>query len=614
MPGNEIIMKKPWSVTTTLRNPDRLKNFLVVLKEIENLDWDFENQKKYQILLIQNRVYGFGRQQFYNGLAQDVIDLVDDLTKHISFEIAEEIFYAKNYKDPAMRGRQSINPLKKLGLVVIEDGRVKITNLGHLFLKEDFDLEEIFFRSFLKWQIPNPGSRDYPTNGLYDIKPFVGTLHLINAVNKKEHARGNETKGISKEEFSLFVPTLVHYQDINTHAEKIITLRSELSGKAKREQIRIMSNRKKQFASDFLETNNQDEINKLLKNLKDYGDNAIRYFRFTKCIYIRGGGFYIDLEPRRSIEIDSLIAYDNAQSISFGSREEYFAYISNISEPRLPWESTEKYIAIIEMLVKGIQEYEFDLQQENIKIKDLQKMSDHALQNYIKELRGYRKELQDIKMYRESQKITKIESYIKNLKDIFSFDDRPILLEKLSTLGLQALNDAVKIQGNYLVGDDNEPISTAPGNTPDIECFYKGFNAICEVTMLHSRTQWYHEGQPVMRHLRDFEQKHSDKSCYCLFIAPTLHRDTINTFWTAIKYEYEGRRQKIIPLSINQFVSILNVLLKMRAADNFLSHMEIARLYDEILDSSTVFSNSNDWIKNIPRVISAWKVSLISQA
>ena len=197
-------MKKPWSITTTLRNPERLRNFLIILKQLENSEWSFENQKKYQILLIQNRVYGYGSRQFYNGLSQNQIDLVDDSSQDISFEQAEEIFNAKNYEDPAMRGRQSINPLKKIGLVSIEYGKVKITELGKLFLKDDFDFGEIFFRSFLKWQLPNPDSRDYPYNGDYDIKPFIGTLHLINAVNQKEIARGNKTKGISKKEFSLF--------------------------------------------------------------------------------------------------------------------------------------------------------------------------------------------------------------------------------------------------------------------------------------------------------------------------------------------------------------------------------------------------------------------------
>jgi hypothetical protein len=134
---------------------------------------------------------------------------------------------------------------------------------------------------------------------------------------------------------------------------------------------------------------------------------------------------------------------------------------------------------------------------------------------------------------------------------------------------LHALNDALKIQPNYPVGDDNEPTFTAPAGMPDIECFYNKFNAICEVTMLTSRDQWYNEGQPVMRHLRDFEKKNENKDSYCLFIAPALHRDTLNTFWFSVKYEYEGRAQKIIPLTIENFINLIKVLINLKEQNKF---------------------------------------------
>ncbi|RZD17727.1 MAG: site-specific DNA-methyltransferase [Candidatus Acididesulfobacter diazotrophicus] len=85
---------------------------------------DFRKSNKISNFLIKERFYGYGSNQFYNVLSQEQIDLIDDLTKEISFEKAEEIFNAKNYEDPSMRGRQSINPLKKIGLVLIKDGKV----------------------------------------------------------------------------------------------------------------------------------------------------------------------------------------------------------------------------------------------------------------------------------------------------------------------------------------------------------------------------------------------------------------------------------------------------------------------------------------------------------
>lgn len=604
-------MKKPWSITTTLRNPERLRNFLVVLQEIENFEWNLENQKKYQILLIKNRVYGYGSRQFYNGLSEDQISLIDDQSKEISFEEAEAIFNAKNYEDPSMRGRQSLNPLKKFGFVSIKGGKIFITDLGRLFLKEDFDLGEIFLRSFLKWQIPNLDNDDYSQDGGYDIKPFIGALHLIDAVNKKEIARGKEPKGISKKEFSLFVPTLVNYKDIDGYAKKIIELRDKISGKNRNEQKVIFDAYEKNFASKFFGTKEPSAVSGLLKNLRDYGDNAIRYFRLTRYIFIRGGGYYIDLESRRSVEIKSLLDFDNAQSRTFATKAEYLDYISDISQPQLPWETKEKYVEIVKNLVQDIEHYESNLQKSGVVIRDYQNFQETELKLYIEELRTLRRTLQEEENHKKSQGTEQIESYIKDLENIFEFEDRPILLEKLSSLGLHALNDAIKIQPNYPVGDDNEPTFTAPANTPDIECFYGNFNAICEVTMLTGRDQWYNEGQPVMRHLRDFENKYNDKKTYCLFIAPKIHRDTINTFWTAIKYEYEGKIQKIVPLSITDFVSVLKTLVKIKSEDKFLKHDEISRLYEEIIDSSKSFTDSGEWLKNIPSAISSWQASLV---
>jgi len=603
-------MKKPWSITTTLRNPERLREFLLVLREIEGVEWNLENQKKYQILLIQNRVYGYGSAQFYGGLSRKQVELIDDASKPISYEEAEEIFNAKGYEDPAMRGRQSINPLKKLGLVAIKDGKVFITSLGELLTKEDFDFGEMFFRSFLKWQIPNLDNRDYSDNGDYDIKPFIGVLHLINAVNQKEIDRGEKAKGISKKEFSVFAPTLVHFQDVDRYANKIIELRDQMNGKKKQEQKTIFDNFKNRFASEFWDTNEPKEISKLLSNLKDYGDNAIRYFRMTRYFYIRGGGFYVDLEPRRSVEIENLLASDNAKAIVFDSKENYLEYISDITEPKLPWETKEKYIQIIEKLLEEITHYEEALGIPAMGMAEYQSFSDEELKNYINVLRGKRRSLQDKENHDKSQTLEKVEEYINDLENIFDKEDRPILLEKLASLGLNALNDALKIKPNYPVGDDNEPTFTAPAGVPDIECYYEKFNAICEVTMLTGRDQWYNEGQPVMRHLRDFENNNNEKDSYCLFIAPRLHRDTVNTFWTSIKYEYEGKPQKIVPLSIQNFVKILKVLVQLKQKGQFLNHSELFRLYDEILSASQDHSAPDGWIQNIPEVINSWQVTL----
>ena len=70
-------MKKPWSISTTVRNPERIREFLRVLKKLEGKVWNRENQKKFQVFLIQARAYGYGSQQFYNSLPKEDRDLIE---------------------------------------------------------------------------------------------------------------------------------------------------------------------------------------------------------------------------------------------------------------------------------------------------------------------------------------------------------------------------------------------------------------------------------------------------------------------------------------------------------------------------------------------------------
>jgi hypothetical protein len=211
------------------------------------------------------------------------------------------------------------------------------------------------------------------------------------------------------------------------------------------------------------------------------------------------------------------------------------------------------------------------------------------------------------------QLLENIEQCIKDLQNIFKLTDKkPVELERIITFGLHILNDAIGIRPNYPVGDDNQPTFTAPANKPDIECFYQSFNSICEVTLLSNRSQWFNEGQPVMRHFRDFETAHNEKQSYCLFVAPKIHRDTANTFWVSVKYEYEGQKQKIIPVTIQQFIEILTFLLQAKKQNNayFLSHQKIQELFDSIIHATEAVSKSDDWLSTIPTLINKWGKSI----
>lgn len=191
-------MRLPWSISTTVRNPERLRDFLRVLKQLEGSDFKSENQIQYQVLLIKERLYRPTK------IPSSHRSLIDDFTKEISYEIAKNIFDFQRYEDPPMRGRQSVNPLNKLGFSIAKDtaGAIEITDLGNLFLSPDSDIGYIFFKSLLKLQFPNPWSDDFTEKRGFNIRPFIGVLHLVKKIKK-----------LSRDEFSLFCPTLIHFKD-----------------------------------------------------------------------------------------------------------------------------------------------------------------------------------------------------------------------------------------------------------------------------------------------------------------------------------------------------------------------------------------------------------------
>lgn len=606
-------MLKAWSITTTVRNPERLRDFLVALQPLENQEWNNANQENYQKLLIKNRLYGFGNQQFYNGLPKDIIDLVNNVDNEIDDSTVDRIITIKNYRDFAMRGRQSINPLTKFGFAFIDNRIVKITDLGKKLIASDKDAGDVFLKSFIKWQIPNQANDDFADNGDYDVVPFVATLRLISKVNELEANRGNNSVGLSKREFSFFVPSLVKYKDIDDYANKIIKLRDLQKGKTKQERKEIRDNFRQNFAIKFLGTRMQADIDKFLSNLHDYGDNAIRYFRLTKFIRIRGNGFYVDLEPNRHIEIEALFESEFYRAKNFADRDVYLNYMSDDNLPVFPWQTKEKLSKIANEVYAEVINLQNTLGLQQDTSKDIVAMSENDLINYIDELRAERKDLQDKDNHRKSQPIDAISEYIDGLEKIYTAENRALLLEHLSTMGLHALNDAQEIRPNYPVGDDNEPTSTAPGGMADIECYYNDFNMICEVTMLNGRDQWFNEGQPVMRHLRDFENNNTNS--YCIFIAPSIHIDTASTFFDAITVGYRGRgdkyKQKITPITISQFVEILKTLRTMKENGKQFLHRYLKELLEKITESANQINNSDDWVANTQNIITTWNAELL---
>lgn len=583
-------MKQLWSCSTTMRNPERAFQFLSTIAEMENREWTKEAQEELQSRLIKNRYYTPTKIDI---LPKELQTAFNDLNHKLTLEEAKVIFYSQNYEDAPMRGRTSFDPIEKMGLVTLIDNKIFITDMGQRFLDGEIEIGDVMLSYLLKFQYPNPlmkGFKDYNTN------PFINTLRLIRYVNEKCRKQNLKEKGISKLEFGIFALSIVDYSEVESISEKLLIFRKQY------ETLKTDKERNtytKQYISEYLEGFNNPQ-----KNIHEYTDNIIRCLRLTKYIYIRGGGYYIDLEPRRMYEINAILN-DLTGEAKYYSIEAYQAFIGDYYGYTLPFEKVGELTKIAADIQKEINELQKSLHKPVSTIEFADNIK--ALKMQIKNLRAERLALQNETLkfvYEDTSKIKEAEDALKNIARLGMKPS--VALEKWVNVALNIIDDAKLIKPNSPLGDDNEPTFTAPSKVPDIECFYEAFSSICEVTMLTGRDQWYNEGQPVMRHLREFEKTYAEYPCYCLFVAPRLHNDTINTFWIAVKYEYEGVKQKIIPITITELIQILEIFKMAKSKNIKIPHLKMLEFYNNCTDIVNI-SNSTEWRSHIIQQITVLK-------
>ena len=624
-------MPGTWSISTTLRNPERIVEFLKVLSRFEGQQFNESVHSAFFKELIKTKNYQpTGISNFYKQKFEEPEELTDEeLT-----DLLSQVFYKnKSFNDNqemayALRGRTAVSNITKMGLAIAKEsmGAVKITDLGKRLLNEEIDLTNVFFRYFLKWQLPNPVDKGYKE---FNIIPFIAAMHVIEKVNRTWEEMGNKPVGVSKEEFSLFITTLIDYADIDQRAEDIITFRQEKKELDRNAAHEYVERRFKETAMEVfgLTPDEEKKIATKVNNLHDYGDSAIRYFRQTKLLYYRGNGRYVDLSPTRKVEIHRLLDNFTGKALKFRSADDYLTYMSDINQPELPWENMADLQLVYENLLNQAKQLQEEIKQQ---FKDqalhefaLTTNELHSVNQYhmeIAKLRDIIKTLNNDLFILKERNLQNLDLYIDKLTELanrkrsISGQD-PLNLEYYVTLSLMALDDAREISPNYAVGDDNLPLFTAPGNYPDIECFYASFNMICEVTLLRGRDQWYNEGQPVMRHLREFEERADNKTDenYCLFIAPNIHRDTLNTFWMSVKLGYEGKVQKIVPLTIHQYIHVLKQVKKLNENGIRINHQNMQDLLSTIFNQhETAGLDSTAWLINVDDVIAEWSSKLLS--
>lgn len=585
---------KYWSISTTVRNPDRIPEFLRAAEPILGLPWTDETMVRYICELIRRRLYE------PLDLSESQRALFEDFDTEMTLEEAQEIFESKNYVDPPMRGRTAIAPLRDLGLLVLFP-HVQLTKLGEDLNLESISLQDVLINYNLKWEVPTPEHPSYKKGEGWNIKPFVGTLALIQRVNEKSVELGLNSVGLSREEFNVYVPTLIDFESIELFAQRVVDSRLA--------RANAMGAAAKQSAMNSAIQNHLSSLphgdgivtERDLSNLADYGDNLIRYFRKTGYIEFRGEGRYVDISQTSLIQVALLIDNKLFTPVGYATADDYRSSISDVNSFIPPWATTSKLLEVKEYL-RGV----LQLEDSGYVVAQPSGM------NPVNNIRGEDEEIVKLKAAIRGVKLERLKSqsrsidFLSNLiaeysellkRDYSGYLPKPVALEFNAYKTFLSLNDAVGVNPNYPIGDDGEPLSTAPGGGTDLHCVYEDFELSVEVTMSSGRNQWVMEGQPVQRHLRDLENQ-SDKEVFGIFIAPRLYPDTVNTFWISNVISYEGRKQRIVPFDFETWTKLLE-LIKTRISNGSINRKWLRNLLAVSLPNEDEQSDSTLWLARI---------------
>lgn len=198
--------------------------------------------------------------------------------------------------------------------------------------------------------------------------------------------------------------------------------------------------------------------------------------------------------------------------------------------------------------------------------------------------------------------------YIIQYNEIVSdeYYDAPLMFE-YNTWRAMTMLDGGEISGNFKFDDIGQPLSTAAGNMPDIECDYADYALSVEVTLQRGQRQYESEGEPVARHYGQLK-KRSGKETYCLFIAPSINMATLAHFYglNHVPIALYGGKSKIIPLELDQFMQLVensyNYKHQPVAAD-------VRRFLDAVIEQGEVAVDENDWRERIQNCVDTWLVA-----
>lgn len=500
--------------------------------------------------------------------------------------------------DKAFSARDRINRAPKaLGFINLKP-HIELTEAGIAFVYGKRP-QEIFLRQLLKFQLPSPYHVEHQNIiGTFCIRPYLEILRLV-----------RELEYITFDEFKIFAVQMTDYHKFNTIKESILCFRQgkeENKGQYKRFVNSVWENAILEIHSDRIaagKTRTRETNDASLKkfiatqksNMRDYADACFRYLRYTGLISISHRSRSISIFSDKIVEVDFILSTVSRDPVFIDDIDAYKAHLFSANSPVLYTDNRDNIVDILmrigsftkrELADKNLDELK-DLRDEIVK-----QHKDAVIHEQVAEIKSYA-------LYSEI-----IDTFNEIISD--EYYDAPLMFE-YNTWRAMTMLDGGNIKGNFNFDDAGQPLSTAAGNMPDIECDYDDFSLSVEVTLQSGQRQYESEGEPVARHYGQLK-KRTGKDTYCLFIAPTINPATLAHFYglNHLSIALYGGKSKIIPLELDQFMRLIenSYNYKTQPVPN-----DIRRFLDYAIKLCEKATDENHWRCGIQACVDTWLAS-----
>ena len=498
---------KPLSFSTTIRNPERIPNFLkciipyegkILTSEIiHDVVKNIIREKEYTPLYITRTpilkaIVNDEDRTFSDVQLEDIINNSPQKHKEAGFAYGWDSRFDTWYK-----------MIKEFGFIKYEMGKpISITGTGHMlvdaYMEEPINekkIQLIFLNALMKYQTNNPLRRNLNENV---------PLPLLLKVIKYFHEDPEENDaGIAKHE----LPILICWRDNDAYAayKYIKNIRKNVGFKCSDEYIYDK-------CLEILESDNRKYL-KIEKICHESVDEYIRKMRMSGLLSLRGNGRFLDINSFEKELADYVI--ENYMSYSKYEHEE--DYID--------------YMGTVDSAILHIDDH-LEIDFSNVRKKTLYEYADKLSKEEV------RKELIMVCEKKESK------------DSILRYINGPTRLEFLTSIALVQNFEGLDVNPNYAVDDEGLPTFTASGGYADIECYDIDCDSYFEVTLMCGRSdQVNNEIIPISRHLKEAKAKKREES-FSVLVAPVIHEDTREAAeWQKIKNDVD-----ILTYDIKEFI------------------------------------------------------------